>query len=286
MDTAAPHLRPMGLVDQLDAAFRLYRRHFLTFAGIAALLRLPLWALAVALGQVGVKDMGLVGTTYELRGPLALVESLADLIIQGILAVAVARAYLGRPTGGILGTFQYCLHRRRLLNVILSALAMSVIVVAVILPAGIGSMMIGGCGLLLIIPAAIAIIYVSLRLTLVPQVVVLEDQGVGAGIRRTWDLMKDHLGRVFRLNLLLWLVTQLIPQGLTGLAGLVSETLSISPLLGSWLTSGFSMLITLLLMPIPLAAYTLFYYDLRIRKEGYDLQLQAESLAPGGLPAG
>src|SRR3954454_5906557 len=37
-----PHLRPMSIGDMLDAAFRLYRRHFLTFIGIVALLQVPM----------------------------------------------------------------------------------------------------------------------------------------------------------------------------------------------------------------------------------------------------
>ncbi len=32
-------------------------------------------------------------------------------------------------------------------------------------------------------------------------------------------------------------------------------------------------------LPIQLGVYTLLYYDLRMRKEGYDLELQAQQLA-------
>ena len=39
---SAPQLRPMSLSDMLDAAFRLYRKHFLTFVGIVALLLVPM----------------------------------------------------------------------------------------------------------------------------------------------------------------------------------------------------------------------------------------------------
>ena len=40
--TPQPRLRPMALADMLDTAFRLYRRHFLTFVGIVALLQVPM----------------------------------------------------------------------------------------------------------------------------------------------------------------------------------------------------------------------------------------------------
>src|SRR5437867_2809516 len=38
---AMPDLRPMTIGDMFDAAFRLYRAHFLTFVGIVALLQVP-----------------------------------------------------------------------------------------------------------------------------------------------------------------------------------------------------------------------------------------------------
>src|SRR6476646_2751035 len=41
-------LRPMSIGDMLDAAFRLYRRHFLTFIGIVALLQVPMAILQFA----------------------------------------------------------------------------------------------------------------------------------------------------------------------------------------------------------------------------------------------
>src|SRR5215208_3149079 len=43
-----PRLRPMSISDMLDAAFRLYRRHFLTFIGIVALLQVPMAILQFA----------------------------------------------------------------------------------------------------------------------------------------------------------------------------------------------------------------------------------------------
>jgi len=39
---SSPRLRPMSIGDMLDAAFRLYRQHFLTFIGVVALLQAPM----------------------------------------------------------------------------------------------------------------------------------------------------------------------------------------------------------------------------------------------------
>ena len=45
---STPRLRPMSIGDMLDAAFRLYRQHFLTFIGIVALLQVPMAMLQFA----------------------------------------------------------------------------------------------------------------------------------------------------------------------------------------------------------------------------------------------
>jgi hypothetical protein len=37
-------------------------------------------------------------------------------------------------------------------------------------------------------------------------------------------------------------------------------------------------------MPFNLIAYTLMYYDLRVRKEGFDLEQQAQNLLLSGIP--
>lgn len=41
------NLRPMRLVELLDAAFRLYRRNFWTFVGIMALMQVPISLLTL-----------------------------------------------------------------------------------------------------------------------------------------------------------------------------------------------------------------------------------------------
>ena len=42
-------LRPMGVGDLLDTAFRLYRRHFLLFVGIVSVIYVPLTLVRTAL---------------------------------------------------------------------------------------------------------------------------------------------------------------------------------------------------------------------------------------------
>src|SRR5690242_13498790 len=68
---AAPQLRPMTIGDMFDAAFRLYRQHFVTFIGIVALLQVPMaiiqFVVQFVLGGSAMSDI----LRFSARPPLA-----------------------------------------------------------------------------------------------------------------------------------------------------------------------------------------------------------------------
>jgi hypothetical protein len=52
-----------------------------------------------------------------------------------------------------------------------------------------------------------------------------------------------------------------------------------SPMLGLVVNTALTNLISLVVMPLSFTAQTLLYYDLRIRHEGFDLQMRAQQLS-------
>ena len=115
-----PRLRPMSIGDMLDAAFRLYRRHFLTFIGIVALLQVPMAILQFAaqlpymqaLQRFTARPPGLRrGPARSISFPFAQLLPYYALIfglgifqyllvynlMTGALANAISRSYLGQP---------------------------------------------------------------------------------------------------------------------------------------------------------------------------------------------
>ena len=91
------------------------------------------------------------------------------------------------------------------------------------------------------------------------------------------DHVLDTLGA---LSLLVGLLTSLIPMGLNAIGLVALSTVSVPPQLVIALSGAMGPLIQVALQAVPEGAITLFYYDLRIRKEGFDLSYQAEQLAP------
>jgi hypothetical protein len=118
----------------------------------------------------------------------------------------------------------------------------------------------------------------------VPAAVVLEERGLG-GILRSWQLVKGSFWRVLGLVLVLLLMVvmmgvyvRLPSQILAGMAGLSGE-------LHATVLGSLAMQLGITLVdPMRMVGVTLTYYDLRIRKEGFDLALLAGELGGGQPP--
>jgi hypothetical protein len=137
--------------------------------------------------------------------------------------------------------------------------------------------------ILLLIPASVYTILMGLRYSLALPACVLENLKAFQALRRSIDLSKGSRGRIFVLGLLigaikigLVLVTQIfivvaafknhghLGPGLTAVSQIIA-----------FFTNTF-------LGPIYAAGITLFYYDQRVRKEGYDIEwmMEAAGLTP------
>ena len=303
IEESHPQLRPRSVVDQLDLAFRLYRRQFVTFIGIVAVLQVPLllirsvYSLAYVLpfnetllAAVERDDADALANS-ELWGPvllgfaaLTVITALIDMLITGALAYAVSRAYLGHPTD-ILGAYDYLAHGPRLLSLLGAALLVGLATGVVGFLGGIASGFVP-CLICLMLPLALAVwLYLTLRFLALPQVVVLEDRGPLQAIGRTWRLISGHLWRALGLVILVGLVTYIIPAGLELVMQFGLGSLPLPPAALVFLQSAFTGLFQIAVLPVLLGTRTLFYYDLRIRKEGYDLRMHVERLTGGGQPA-
>lgn len=276
-------LRPLSIGELLDRTFSLYRRNFLLFVGIAAIPHLLV--LAVKLVQVAVTPIAVrvptLPSATELQAasggiaggsPLGitllvlLVSVVAVLFSQGGTVFAVSELYLGRQT-----TISESLSRTTTeLWTLFKVLFLNGLVTIL-------------CFLLLIIPG----LYMMCRLSVSVPAVLLENLGAQESLGRSYSLTKDNAGRAFLIYLLYFVILYAsvslfaIPFGIgIGLSRnnpLMLRTWSALAEVGSF---GAEVLIA----PILTIAISIFYFDLRVRKEGFDLQLMMNPLG-GGVPA-
>ena len=243
---------------------------------------------------------GLIGGAI-LLGVLSLVISTVfSALLQGVIVGDVARESLGDKL-----TFRalwQLVHGRigALIGwTLLYALAWIVaiaLVVAVVVALGalggsagaIGAVLVGVVGGLALIPLAF---WINTKLAMVPSVIVLERLPLTQAVARSWRLTAGYfwrtLGIILLVGVIVYAITQTvaIPFGLIGgLAGGVFAPTSatsadpmqevlITQLSVNVLSSIVTSIIGAIGSVIQTAAVALLYIDLRMRKEGLDLQL-------------
>lgn len=142
--------------------------------------------------------------------------------------------------------------------------------------AGIAIMLIGSLLLYVLIG------FLMVKYLFIPQAVVLEKLDAFKSISRTWNLTGGYAWRTFWMILVLLFILGIIGYGLSMgielLTGLVEKAPAVNHGMVLVLRGVLLTLVSFFTYPIQLIAYTLIYYDLRIRKEGFDLMHLARSI--------
>ncbi len=258
-------LRPLSLGDILDRTFSLYRRHFLLFMGISGIpqvLVLALNLLQTAL-QAGMPraqvDLSLTVAFLILYIPIALV---AYLFSQGGAIFAVSDLYLGR-------TVTIAESLRRVWEELGSLLGVLILN---------GIAVVAGF-ICLIVPG----IYLACRLLVCVPAALIEKRGPQDSLSRSFRLTKDSAGRAFVILLLYSallygaILLLVLPFSvLLGVSAARGDTNSATAHVLLALTQVGTSVASILATPILLIATSVFYYDLRVRKEAFDIQFMMD----------
>ncbi|MGD0404496.1 MAG: glycerophosphoryl diester phosphodiesterase membrane domain-containing protein [Candidatus Acidiferrales bacterium] len=271
-------LRPLSLGEILDRTFSLYRRNFLLFVGITAIPQLMVLAFNLAQmlwkGSVASKAAPVaLGVTLVIVSIVGVVVYfVAYLFAHGATVYAVSELYLGRPT-----SIGASLRRMK---------GQAGTLLGVLMLNGLATL---AGFILLIIPG----VYVACRLITAVPAALLEQLGPSESLSRSFALTKDNAGRAFVIYLLYFALFYGFFLLLVG-PFLFAMALSVKNpgMLRTWqaLSQFGSFFATTLVTPFFTIATAVFYYDLRVRKEAFDLQIMMnpnESIAPAasGLPS-
>lgn len=268
-------LRPLSLGEILDRTFSLYRRKFLLLAGISALPSAVV--LIFSLAETLLMPNPLRGGAAA-QSPVAaivwvfvtlityLLSSLGFSVSLGALVFATADLYLNRPTG-----IAACLRR---------AFSNFWRIVGI---AWLTSLAVGVGFVLLIIPG----IYLACRLIITMASGVVEGRGPGDSINRSLALTSESAGRAFVVGLLYAVIYYSLFIALAFCIGIVPAIMGLKQdtvyLTSIGLQVG-SFLISAVCAPILALSTTIFYFDLRVRKEGFDLQIMIDPSSEQATP--
>ena len=269
----------MSTGDILDRTIRLYRRHFLHNLGIVSIPFLAIFLVMLAFGSMaGSNPRALIRpSVIAILVAFGLVAAWLYFVSMGAMARSVSERYLG-GTPTVWGAYAPVL--RRGLSLIWAYFLAGLTWVGV---AGVGAIlvgltsMVGPVGIALSgIVAGVALVVMFFRMLLVTQVVVIEEVRGASAVARSWALMKGNFWRavlIFLFSIVVGAVLSVIlafPGSI--LAGMIPGVV------GTILGQVLSFLGQILILPVGTIAFTLLYYDSRIRHEAFDLEMMAQNL--------
>ena len=316
---AALNLRPLPLGELLDRAFTLYFRNIVAFSALLAVVLIP----SVIVSYLQTRDiLGFYITMvqHQIQAPnstpdLTALSSLAPSdawtgiqlvlafvvipISYGSVVVGVSRAYVGLPV-----TFADCYRQAlsRWLPIIILIFVWIVLafvgVLAVAITAGVlgalaalvggllGKAFLGFFFAIIVLAAMLAGMCVIIMLYLTSAIsfiaVVLEKvdpiRALGEAFARVFGGHQFWRGFVLAIALtgIYFGGTLVIGGGGALLAFLLKAPAIYVVFVG---------LMQLFFVPFAVVTAAVYYYDIRIRREGYDLQMLIDRFAPPGVPA-
>jgi hypothetical protein len=301
----APMLRPLGVGDVLDRTFTVYRSKPLLFIALSAiwylLLILTLIFLAVAVFA------GTLNTFVQQAGssnPQLVGEVIAGVVVFGIVAVVLAILMLAAQSAALVyaGGQRYLARDVTIgeafraglsaagrlflagLAVFFAILAMWVVV---FIAAGVVAFLARGAGAVAFVVIGLAVIvaivgtfYLAASWLIAPVIVVVERMGPLAALSRSWRLSEGNRWRIIGIQALLGILNLVLSILIAGIFGALDAGGGETGQLGvaTVVENLVNFASTIIWAPVEWIAFTVLYYDLRVRKEAFDLQLAAEAL--------
>jgi hypothetical protein len=253
----AYEIRPMSVGEILDTGFRLLRNHFKLLATIAALAYVPLGIMQLAAVPFTRAEPGQMP---EFAMPALIVMGVMGLIVLILfplsataMTMALGDLYVGRPTSAG------------------AAASQSWAILLPVVGTGLLSWILISLGfLLLVIPG----IWLILSYWLLSQVMVIERIFGMAALRRSSELMKGNKGRGFVIGLVATVLSTVVSGGATWA-------------LNAWpaVNAVASTLVGIVTFAFLYAVNVVFYFDVRCRKEAFDLEHLAQLVEQRGAAA-
>lgn len=317
-------LRPLGFGALLWAPFRTLRRNPAPTFGSGLVVQL---VSGVATAAVFVPFLFVTFTRLEsatetdadailsgtVGGLLLLmlvptaISIVASAFLQGVMVIEVATGTLGdrlgfaalwrRAAKRIWPLIGWTLLVAAVLLVALALLFVIVLLAGSISPVGVAV----GIGVAILLGVGLAVLgaWLGVKLALVPSVIVLERAGIRAAMARSWRLTDGFYWRTFGTLILVAVILNVAASVVVQPVSLVGTLLAVvvDPtgtgaattimIIVTVVTVILSLLIGSITAVVQAALIAVVYIDLRMRKEGLDLELERHVEAVGaGLPVG
>lgn len=300
---------PMSIGGILDRTFKIYKDNFIRFITIVAIIQVPIaliMIISLSVLQRGAPVQNQNGSNQSISetrqnpgnfsiersrtrtnntgqdehnpfvflvGSIGMIVSsilgmLGHILCRGALTKSVSESYLGTEIT-VAQAYSFVLPK------FLTLIGAGILVVLIIY-----------MGLILLIVPGIIF---ALWFALTTPAIVVENLKAIKGLSRSKALASGNLGKIFSVGFLVVVISWVIgiPFSLAG-SYLGRILFSNNIMLMTFVNQLISIIGQILIVPIGAIAYILLYYDLRIRKEGFDLIMLANSISSeqGGINVG
>ena len=255
VQSATSQFEPMTIGMILDRTIRLYLQNLSLMIGIIAFTYILPFTIVVVLTLITVAQPG----NPILPGVMAALTALAWALVAqplsaGATTYAIGERFLDRQAtvGGVL----------RVAWSRFGSLLGAQIVAGLMVMLGF---------LLFVVPGVIFMVSYAF----VASVIMLENANSAEGRKRSWELARGNRWKIFAIWLVVGLLTAFVNGAIDllvlALVGQSSTVAMVANLAGE--------LVSYIVVPIPTIATVLLYYDLRMRKEGFDLEMLNRALS-------
>jgi len=251
-------------------------------------VQLLAFGLDVILGNFSAPDFsGSVSGSLTARSAISQIDTLKTYIVAFLtyfaawaLNVAIASALLNAPI-----TFGEAYQEvRRRFGAVLGLIGLQTLImlgffsplILVVLvsffggPGGRGSLIIGAASCLSIFSVIYAIIQVRLQVIL--PAAVHEELSPREALTRSWELTRNYWWRTFALSLVVGILRTIVTLGPGALlVGLASTLLRFDYFTNLAIAQAIGIFTAVLFAPVEIGSSALYYFDQRVRKEGFDL---------------
>jgi hypothetical protein len=281
-------LRVMPLGELLDETFKLYRRHFTVIAGVALIIIVPNLILSLISGSYRANPITYlqnVAQNFNNPNGLATIQAQQQAYTSSplyLLSFPIAALLLPFSVGALYraATSLAAGNVETIGSVLSGTLRRYFAVWGVVILLGL--LFVGVIGIVTI-PV---VIWVAIRWSVAIPTLFAEGIGPVKALGRSWNLVRDHWWRTLGILIIVSIMVSLIETALQVLFGGVAAVVpGLTGDLRAGVVTTITTLVDALVGAITPIAITMLYLDLRVRKEGLDLDQLARQAAPGTAPA-
>jgi hypothetical protein len=272
-------IRPRRATELVDASFQLLRRYYPQFVTVSAIAMTPGVVMRIIMRDAmsNMSNPQLMTANSGALFAVGLVAILCVTVCDAVLTIAVSDGYL---TGEVDLGRAFSTGMRKIMAVFLASFFRGLLVGLAVIAVGVGVVVVAALKMpllfVLVAPLALWIIaYVLLRTFAIIPVVVLENIGANSAMTRTLQLSRNCAAHIF-FSLGLAFFLYFIFSGIISALGVTLLTPATAGIIGA--------VLIIPIYPLLTVVSTMLYYDLRIRKEGFDLEIMSRELGSDATP--